>query len=86
MSTSLRRPRRAARLVPALGIGIALLAGREAAAYALNKASTCSPGAHWDTATPVKVRLMVDSFLYYADGKAKPSAKSVGDAPLTCRS
>jgi hypothetical protein len=35
------------------------------AAYNLFNESICSPGAKWDTAKPVKVRLLVDSFVDY---------------------
>jgi len=67
MNTRQRSCRTAGRLASTLGFGLALLAGRDAAAFELYKESTCSPGSHWDTGTPIQVRLMVDSVIDYAD-------------------
>jgi hypothetical protein len=72
MKTRLARGRRADRIVRTLAAGLVLLAGR-AAAYDLYDESTCTPGSRWDTGTPVTVRLMVDSFVDYADRQNLPS-------------
>lgn len=67
MTTCPPRGRNARRVLPPLAVGLALLAGRGAAGYDLYNESTCPPGARYDTGSPVQVRLMVDSFLDYAD-------------------
>jgi hypothetical protein len=70
VTTRLTRGR--GRIVTTLVMGIGLLAGRHATAYDLYKESTCPPGARYDTSSPVQVRLMVDSFVDYADQQNVP--------------
>ncbi len=63
---SIPRTRDGSRITRSLALGAALLAA-PAGAYDLYNEATCSPGARWNTSSPVQVRLLVDSFVDYWD-------------------